>query len=56
MKKLPALFSYAFIYIIGISCIYNDHNTDISFSESAHYYSMGTFQYTPNEKCGGIHR
>jgi hypothetical protein len=40
MKKLPSLFFYALICIIGISCLHNDHNTDISISESDHYYSM----------------
>ncbi|MEP6949266.1 MAG: hypothetical protein ABI863_08335 [Ginsengibacter sp.] len=41
MKKLPALFFYALVCIVsGMSCIHNDHDTDISISEDDHYYSM----------------
>jgi len=41
MKKLPALFLYAITCIItGFSCIHNNGNTNFTFNESAHYYSM----------------
>jgi len=42
MKNIPALcYALACITIISISCRYNDNgNTNISYSESLHYYSM----------------
>ena len=41
MKKLSTLFFCALLCIItGISCIHYDRDTDISISESGHYYSM----------------
>ncbi len=39
MKNLPALF-YALACITVISCMHNDGNINISYSESGHYYSM----------------
>jgi hypothetical protein len=40
MKRLPALLFALFFVSIGISCRDNNGNTDISYSESAHSYSM----------------
>lgn len=39
MKKLQALF-YALACITITSCMHNDGNINISYSESDHYYSM----------------
>ena len=44
MKKLSALFFCALLCTItGISCIHYDGDTDISISESGHYYSMDAY-------------
>jgi|ERR1017187_4697217 len=40
MKKLQALFFYVFVCITAISCMHNDHNINITYSEDDHYYSM----------------
>lgn len=39
MKKLTKLF-YALVCIILISCMHNDHDINIAYSEDDHYYSM----------------
>ena len=40
MKKLPALFLYVIACVTVTSCMQNDHNINISYSEDALYYSM----------------
>ena len=42
MKKLHALF-YALLWITAISCMHNDHDINITLSESDHYYSMKAY-------------
>ena len=42
MKKLPVLF-YALVCITITSCRHNDHDINITLSESGHYYSMKAY-------------
>lgn len=39
MKKLSVLF-YAVVCITSASCMHNDRDINISFSEAGHYYFM----------------
>jgi len=40
MKKLAALFLSVLASISFISCMHNDHNINIAYSEDTHYYTM----------------
>jgi len=42
MKKLPVLF-YALVCMTITSCMHNDHDINITLSESGHYYSMKAY-------------
>ena len=40
MKKLTTLFFYVLACLTVISCMHNDHDINIAYSEDNHYYSM----------------
>ena len=40
MKKLTTLFFYVLAAVSFISCMHNNHNTNIAYSEYSHYYTM----------------
>ena len=40
MKKLTVLFFSVLAFVSLISCLHNNHNTNIAYSEYSHYYTM----------------
>jgi len=40
MKKLPLLFFYVLTCTSFISCMHNDHDINIAYTEDDHYYSV----------------
>lgn len=43
MKKFSAFFFYTIIVMTGISCMHNDHDISITYSDSDNSYSMKAY-------------